>query len=113
MLRARTASLQRVRLTGPGVMIEKFAGICRISRSEFLDLNHTSKIMILVSLLIPKFAPGQHRGMANFGIGTLDRPARRGGSVARKGRLKVCALLGKEILDNAAAGIRCRAIEMT
>ncbi len=39
-------------------MIEKFAGICRISRSEFLDLNHTSKIMILVSLLIPKFAPG-------------------------------------------------------
>ena len=38
-------------------MIEKFAGICRTSWSEFLDLNHTSK-MILVSLLIPKFAPG-------------------------------------------------------
>jgi hypothetical protein len=26
-------------------------------RSEFLDLNHTSKPMILVSLMIPKFAP--------------------------------------------------------
>ena len=37
-------------------MIEKFAGICRGVRSEFLDLNHTSKTMILVSLLIPKFA---------------------------------------------------------
>jgi hypothetical protein len=24
--------------------------------SEFLDLNHTSKLMILVSLMIPKFA---------------------------------------------------------
>jgi len=38
------------------VKIEKFA----ISRgtvcSEFLDLNHTSKIMIPVSLLIPKLA---------------------------------------------------------
>ena len=26
--------------------------------SEFLDLNHTSKAMVLVSLIIPKFAPG-------------------------------------------------------
>ena len=38
------------------VMIEKFAGICRTFWSEFLDLNHTSKLMVLVSLLIPKFA---------------------------------------------------------
>jgi hypothetical protein len=37
-------------------MIEKFADICRRVRSELLDLNHTSKAMILVSLLIPKFA---------------------------------------------------------
>ena len=38
-------------------MIEKFAGAgCKV-RSEFLDLNHTSNIMILVSLMIPKFAP--------------------------------------------------------
>jgi hypothetical protein len=36
-------------------MIEKF-GITR-GASEFLDLNHTSKSVILVSLLIPKFAP--------------------------------------------------------
>ena len=38
-------------------MIEKFAGVCGIGLSEFLDLNHTSKPMILVSLMIPKFAP--------------------------------------------------------
>ena len=40
-------------------MIEKFAG----GLGEFLDLNHTSKPMILVSLMIPKFAPeprGEH-----------------------------------------------------
>jgi hypothetical protein len=37
-------------------MIEKFAGAdCKVW-SEFLDLNHTSKSMILVSLMIPKFA---------------------------------------------------------
>jgi hypothetical protein len=39
-------------------MIEKFAGICRTSWSEFLDLNHTRNSMTLVSLWIPKFAPG-------------------------------------------------------
>jgi hypothetical protein len=38
------------------VMIEKFAKSRRPERSEFLDLNHTRKIMILVSLLIPKLA---------------------------------------------------------
>jgi hypothetical protein len=38
------------------VMIEKFATPSRIVSSEFLDLNHTGKLMILVSLLIPKFA---------------------------------------------------------
>jgi hypothetical protein len=37
-------------------MIEKFAGARCVVRSEFLDLNHTSKLMILVSLMIPKFA---------------------------------------------------------
>lgn len=37
-------------------MIEKFAIICGTESSEFLDLNHTSKAMIVVSLLIPKFA---------------------------------------------------------
>jgi len=37
-------------------MIEKFAGAYGKAASEFLDLNHTSKPMILVSLLIPKFA---------------------------------------------------------
>ena len=39
------------------VMIEKFAGVRGLVRSEFLDLNHTSKLMILVSLMISKFAP--------------------------------------------------------
>jgi hypothetical protein len=37
-------------------MIEKFARSRGTVPSEFLDLNHTSEIMILVSLLIPKFA---------------------------------------------------------
>jgi hypothetical protein len=37
-------------------MIEKFASVRGDLPSEFLDLNHTSKLMILVSLLIPKFA---------------------------------------------------------
>jgi hypothetical protein len=34
-------------------MIEKFAGVRGTALSEFLDLNHTSNSMILVSLLIP------------------------------------------------------------
>jgi hypothetical protein len=38
------------------MMIEKFATMSCIASSEFLDLNHTSKAMILVSLMIPKFA---------------------------------------------------------
>ena len=38
------------------VMIEKFAGVRGTVLSEFLDLNHTSKPTILVSLMIPKFA---------------------------------------------------------
>jgi len=37
-------------------MIEKFASSGRTGPSEFLDLNHTSKAMMLVSHLIPKFA---------------------------------------------------------
>ena len=38
------------------VMIEKFTGVRGMGLSEFLDLNHTSKSTILVSLMIPKFA---------------------------------------------------------
>ncbi len=38
-------------------MIEKFAIISGTGSSEFLDLNHTSNAMLLVSLIIPKFAP--------------------------------------------------------
>jgi len=41
---------------GTSVMIEKFAVSRGPVGSEFLDLNHTSSTMILVSLLIPKFA---------------------------------------------------------
>jgi hypothetical protein len=37
-------------------MIEIFAGLRGLVLSEFLDLNHTSKNAMLVSLLIPKFA---------------------------------------------------------
>jgi hypothetical protein len=38
-------------------MIEKFATRRGTGSSEFLDLNRTSKAMILVPLIIPKFAP--------------------------------------------------------
>jgi hypothetical protein len=37
-------------------MIEKFAGVRGLGLSEFLNLNHTSTSMLLVSLMIPKFA---------------------------------------------------------
>jgi hypothetical protein len=39
-------------------MIEKFAIILGKVSSEFLDLNRTSKIMLLVPLMMPKFALG-------------------------------------------------------
>jgi hypothetical protein len=42
-------------------MIEKFAILSGKGSSEFLDLNHTSKSMFLVSLMIPKFAPDTSR----------------------------------------------------
>ncbi len=38
-------------------MIAKFAIMSGKVSSEFLDLNHTSKSLFLVSLMIPKFAP--------------------------------------------------------
>ena len=39
-------------------MIEKFAIILGRVASKFLDLNRTSKLMLLVSLVMPKFALG-------------------------------------------------------
>jgi hypothetical protein len=42
-------------------MIEKFAISSGLLAREFLDLNHTSKSMILVSLMSPKFAMGPSR----------------------------------------------------
>ena len=38
-------------------MMEKFAIVSDMATSEYLDLIHTSKFTILVSLMIPKFAP--------------------------------------------------------
>ncbi len=43
------------------MMIEKFAITSGLVPSEILDLDHTSKSMILVSLVIPKFALGPSR----------------------------------------------------
>jgi hypothetical protein len=43
-------------------MIEKFAYTRCVASSEFLDLNHTRKLMILVTPLIPKLAPGLAAG---------------------------------------------------
>ncbi len=37
-------------------MIEKFAGVGGLGLSEFLDLNHTTKLRIPVAPIIPKFA---------------------------------------------------------
>ena len=45
------AAIQR-----PSVMIEKFATSLGTASNEFLDLNHTSKFMSLVSLMLPQFA---------------------------------------------------------
>jgi hypothetical protein len=62
-------------------MIEKFASVRGVVRSEFLDLNHTGKSMILVSLMIPKFAPepsSEHRRTSESGHwladATIDAP---------------------------------------
>ena len=42
-------------------MIEKIAVVKREVSSEFLDLNHATESMLLVSLMVPKFAPGPGR----------------------------------------------------
>jgi hypothetical protein len=42
-------------------MIAKFAIIIGKVASEFRDLNRTSKSMLLVSLMMPKFALGPSR----------------------------------------------------
>ncbi len=42
-------------------MIEKVATDCCRVQSEFLDLSHTSKSMILLPLMIPKFASPPRR----------------------------------------------------
>ena len=55
-LAGRGHSIVQMQGTPSSVMIEKFAGVCGMVGSEFLDLNHTSKPMVLVSFLIPKFA---------------------------------------------------------
>ena len=44
-------------------MIEKFAIMGGTVSSEFLDLNHTSKPMILVSLVLPKLARQSGRAL--------------------------------------------------
>jgi len=43
------------------VTIEKCPIMSRCVSSEFLDLNLTSNFMILMSLMIPKFAPDPSR----------------------------------------------------
>jgi hypothetical protein len=42
-------------------MIEKFAVMSDWVASELRDLNHTRNSMVLVSLVIPKFAPSASR----------------------------------------------------
>jgi hypothetical protein len=52
-------------------MIEKFAGARGLALSEFLDLNHTSIMSLLVSFSIAKFAESSRQMLTNFAIGTL------------------------------------------
>jgi hypothetical protein len=47
---AYTIYYSRAAVIFSSVMIEKFARSCGSVRSQFLDLNHTSKSMFLVSL---------------------------------------------------------------
>ena len=44
-------------------MVEKFGIISGKVSSEFPDLNHTGSPMMLVSLMIPKFAPCTSSGL--------------------------------------------------
>jgi hypothetical protein len=53
---ASAVALPPVGATDTSVMIEKFARVGGKVVREFLDLNHTSKSIPLVSLMIPKFA---------------------------------------------------------
>ena len=53
-------------------MIENFASVCGPCLSEFLDLNHTGRIFLPISFIIPKFARAREpQCWANFGIGTF------------------------------------------
>ena len=54
---APAANAGELRNRDTSVMIEKFAISNGEAASEFLDLNHTSKSMLLVSLMIPKLDP--------------------------------------------------------
>jgi hypothetical protein len=71
------------------VMIEKFARSRGRVSSEFLDLNHTSKIMSPVSLLIPKFArtPASMCGeLRNRDTRTRSFPWSQGGATRHRAR---------------------------
>jgi hypothetical protein len=53
---SRASPTGRVELREASVMIEKFSDVSGIGWSEFLDLNHTGRTFVLVSLVLPKFA---------------------------------------------------------
>ncbi len=57
-------------------MIEKFAIVGGKVPSEFLDLNHTSKSMILVSLDFEVRSSTDRQTLANFEIGYARRSYR-------------------------------------
>ena len=52
-------------------MIEKFVTLRRTVLNEFLDLNHTSKAMILVWFRFRSASDARRKVMAGFGITTL------------------------------------------
>jgi hypothetical protein len=53
--------MRRSGAEAPSVMIVKFAIMRGTVASEFHDLNHTSKLKMLVSLMLPKLAPDPRR----------------------------------------------------
>ncbi|MFP4538176.1 MAG: hypothetical protein ACLFPA_07725, partial [Dichotomicrobium sp.] len=62
---------------------------CGDAASEFLDLNHTSKSMNLVSLFDSEVRTGSDlQTQANFGIGTLERIPKSGNRFSEKMRVK-------------------------
>ena len=86
-IRSRCSSTEcgRGRMASTSVMIEKFATARGRGRSEFLDLNHTSKSLILVSLMIAKFARDAAAKVGELRNRDTSAPSKAGRKVGNVG----------------------------